>query len=296
MEFNMKTTFTIISLAILSVFSAVSLGYDYNATFTQTAPTIDGSLATGEWDDAFAFSIVYPEILSDPYNGSYPAGWATPASAADLSADIYMAWDDAFIYIAVRVYDSELNFLNTSGGQLNSQDAVQLMFNPGNYTGNYASAGAAATMFDFAADTSDGAGPSFYGRNDAAFNDPQNVIMDASITADGYIIEIALKNEAFGLTPEITDSIGMGFILSDADGGSHETLLSDTSSDGAWDVTQTSSWNNFVFIGEDGCGLYGFASGDVDNDCYVTLADFSVLASEWLKCTDPADDNCVEIQ
>ncbi len=287
-------TLNIIIICLIA-FSGAVLGFDYNVPFTQTAPTIDGSLQAGEWDNAFTFSIVYPDILSSPYNGSYPAGWAVPASPADLSADIYMLWDNDYIYLAVQVYDSDLNFLNYSGGQLNAQDTVQLLFNPGNYTGNYAQAAAAATIIDFAADTLDNAGASFYGRNDASFNDPQNVVMDASITADGYIIEIALKNNAFGLEPQIADTIGMGFILNDADGGSHETLLTDTSTDGTWNVNQTSSWNTFRFIAEDGCGAYGFAEADLNKDCVVDLKDLAILAANWLVCTDPMDENCITV-
>ena len=31
---------------------------------------------------------------------------------------------------------------------------------------------------------------------------------------------------------------------------------------------------------------------DLNKDGYVTLADFAILASQWLQCTDPADDEC----
>lgn len=284
-----------INIICLTILCGIALGYNYNAPFTQAAPTIDGTIQAGEWDNAFSFSIIDPDILSDPFNGSYPSGWAVPANAQDLSADVYMLWDNEFIYISVEVYDSDLNFLNYSGGQFNSQDAVQLMFNPGGYAGHYSSAGAAATIIDLAADTADSAGASFYGRNDPIFNNPDNVIMDASVVTGGYIIELALKNAAFSLQPQLGDSIGLGLILSDADGNTHETLLTDTSTEGTWDVNQTSSWNTLRFVGIDGCGSYGFSSADINKDCLVDLKDLAYLAASWLECTDPTGDDCVTL-
>lgn len=38
------------------------------------------------------------------------------------------------------------------------------------------------------------------------------------------------------------------------------------------------------------CGELGteYLTSDLDNDCYVTLADFATLAADWMECTDPA--------
>ncbi|MFI4912195.1 MAG: sugar-binding protein [Sedimentisphaeraceae bacterium JB056] len=287
----MKTTFT--SLSVIMILCASAMAYNYNAKYIETAPVIDGTLSSGEWDGVFDSTMTYPAILSDPYNGSSPDGWATPASTADLSVDIYTAWDDDNIYLAFRVYDNDHGWLNYSPGPYNSQDAVQLLFNPGGYSGHYSSAGAAASIIDLVAQTADSAGAGFYGRNDAVFSDDQNIIMDGSVLSDGYVIEVKLVNSAFGVTPALGESIGIGFIFSDADSGAHETLITDTSTDGTWDVNQTTSWNDFVFVGADGCGLYGFAASDLNKDCIVGLDDFTVVASEWLKCTDPTGTGCV---
>ena len=38
---------------------------------------------------------------------------------------------------------------------------------------------------------------------------------------------------------------------------------------------------------------YGLA-GDIDCDCYITMADFADIASDWSKCVDPCDPNCAK--
>ena len=40
------------------------------------------------------------------------------------------------------------------------------------------------------------------------------------------------------------------------------------------------------------CGPWGLYAGDVDADCEVGLADFAVMAGQWLYCTEPTDTNC----
>ena len=33
---------------------------------------------------------------------------------------------------------------------------------------------------------------------------------------------------------------------------------------------------------------------DMNQDCYITLADFAILGSNWLECTDPTDETCIQ--
>ena len=42
------------------------------------------------------------------------------------------------------------------------------------------------------------------------------------------------------------------------------------------------------------CGGAGtvYLSADANQDCYVDLMDFGLLAGQWLECTDPADAQC----
>ena len=43
---------------------------------------------------------------------------------------------------------------------------------------------------------------------------------------------------------------------------------------------------------EDGCGIWGYLSADLDVDCDVDLADLSEFVLEWLYCTEVGDPGC----
>jgi len=53
---------------------------------------------------------------------------------------------------------------------------------------------------------------------------------------------------------------------------------------------------NVSVIDNDFCGNWGFYPADLNKDCYVNLADFQIMASQWLGCTHPGDVNCAELQ
>jgi hypothetical protein len=42
------------------------------------------------------------------------------------------------------------------------------------------------------------------------------------------------------------------------------------------------------------CGVWGYHALDFNEDCYVNLPDLAVFAAEWLVCTDPLGDGCIE--
>ncbi len=54
------------------------------------------------------------------------------------------------------------------------------------------------------------------------------------------------------------------------------------------EITVTVNQADCARVLSDGLGLIG----DLNADCYVDLLDFAMLASDWLKCNDPADTNC----
>ena len=51
----------------------------------------------------------------------------------------------------------------------------------------------------------------------------------------------------------------------------------------------------FIGDGKGNCGNWGYWSGDLNEDCYVTLVDYAELAADWMKCTEPSDGNCAPI-
>lgn len=44
------------------------------------------------------------------------------------------------------------------------------------------------------------------------------------------------------------------------------------------------------------CGDWGYHPTDFDHNCYVDIADLAHLASTWLDCTDPKNEDCVQLQ
>ncbi|MCD4831976.1 MAG: hypothetical protein K8R02_09285 [Anaerohalosphaeraceae bacterium] len=40
------------------------------------------------------------------------------------------------------------------------------------------------------------------------------------------------------------------------------------------------------------CGDWGYAKGDLNEDCYVDFEDMAILAENWLACTDPYNNEC----
>ena len=58
-------------------------------------------------------------------------------------------------------------------------------------------------------------------------------------------------------------------------------------------------WDNLIFADEDltpdqilnfaECGDWGYAEGDLDEDCRVNVTDLAIAAAGWLECTDPTN-------
>ena len=43
---------------------------------------------------------------------------------------------------------------------------------------------------------------------------------------------------------------------------------------------------------DDVCGRWGYFPADIDNNCEVGLADFAMMAGDWMYCTEPTDSQC----
>ena len=50
-----------------------------------------------------------------------------------------------------------------------------------------------------------------------------------------------------------------------------------------------------VTVLDNECGSWGVLSGDINEDCAVDLLDFAEIVSQWLSCTIPNDENCLQI-
>lgn len=52
--------------------------------------------------------------------------------------------------------------------------------------------------------------------------------------------------------------------------------------------------DNLVISAELECGDWGYPSSDINEDCYVNIKDFAIIAGAWLDCTHPDDSSCFE--
>ncbi len=47
---------------------------------------------------------------------------------------------------------------------------------------------------------------------------------------------------------------------------------------------------------KDGMNCSGdYIDGDLNRDCYVNLEDFALFSQDWLQCSDPAEETCMEL-
>jgi hypothetical protein len=180
---------------------------------------------------------------------------------------------------------------NTYPGPYNGQDTVQICFNP--YNDSSATFEADAWIFDITAETVDTAGPDIY-RHTGAFNSDPNIVKSVLDDAsDNYVIETVIAWDDFksDMTALPGDIHGIGLMLLDFDGSSADSLLCDFGN-GSNVINQPDQWNTMTLVGADGCGSQGRYAGDINADCYVDMLDYSLIASQWLDCTDPTNPDC----
>jgi len=78
-------------------------------------------------------------------------------------------------------------------------------------------------------------------------------------------------------------------------GNPHMAVITHTiSSDDTAYALLTAVKLNVTVLENDFCGEWGYLSADLNQDCYVNLDDFQLLASSWLECTNPGDLDCIQ--
>jgi hypothetical protein len=81
---------------------------NYNIPLASVTPTIDGTLSSGEWNDATSIFLGMPELTTPPNIGS--TIYELPDSHADFSGVYYYKWDADYLYVGAKVYDDVLLF------------------------------------------------------------------------------------------------------------------------------------------------------------------------------------------
>jgi len=277
MKFRLLITVLIMMLGVQT-----SFGLNYNVPQAATAPTIDGVLSAGEWDNAMTVSMVYPAIVTSPKEGVINSATYNPDSAEDLSATWYFMWDSSALYVACEVQDANLFWLCSEGPY--AQDGVQLCFNFKNDSA--AVYRAEAAVYDFAPRTSSDTLPDIYKRDPSYFSLPNGVI-GSSFPTGGYVIEVKMPWSDFdsSYVPEVNDIHGAGLVLLDYDSESvtdeGSTIMADFGN-GTYSISTVSSWNTLTFVTSLECGDAGYLSQDLNLDCVVNMTDFAIFVQNWL--------------
>jgi len=275
---------------------------DLEIPLATTAPTIDGVLTTNEWDNAMAFEVACPDILTVPKEGNIWVGSA-PASHADFSLTWYFKWDNANLYIAASVTDSTPAYLAGSPGAYNSQDLIQLEFDL-TKTEPAINLDGTTAIYDIVGQTSDGIGGDIYRHQNQSgnFSEAEKAAIAVAGTelSDGYVVEVALPwsvidHTGLGYTPTVNDTHGIGLLQLDFNG---DTTLT-TALSAFSDMWTTASWKTVTLVNTStqhsgwswntGSTVYYPLTSVADlyqqaaPDDVVNFLDFAVLAEHWLE-------------
>ena len=291
---------------------------NYNLPQTASPPTINGVIGAGEWSDAKAVEMVFPDIITPPQLGTQRGGqfkpdWPTPD---DISGMWYFKWDATYLYVAAVIRDDDLELIpagstyrqacpppdDVSEGTGIDYDKVEFglnLYHDGNNSFQ-------DTAFYYIGRQGDGTTRLENESQDAAM-DPTNGLKASSITADGYIVEAALKWSDFdGYSPVLNDVHGMMLRLEDDDGygvyndfywtGGIRIIDIGRRVSGEYRTLDTPEiWHTATLVSSLSCGEHGYLDTDANRDCVSNLQDFAEVAATWMKCTHPKEGACDDL-
>lgn len=126
--------------------------------------------------------------------------------------------------------------------------------------------------------------------------DPNNSPIAGSIDGTNWNFEAALKWTDIvgdsGYTPSLGDKFGTSVLLcdNDVDDDARDVFLIATNNIGDPTLHLTVTLTSGLV-----CGDNGYQDGDLTDDCEANLSDFAEIAEEWLMCTDPKDESCLDL-
>ena len=195
---------------------------------TGTAPSLNGTIAAGEWSDALALTINTATVTGTGYGG---ATWNGGNGAApDFDATYYMKWDSTHLYIAADITDDDYYEDPTPAGGTNDGDEAQFGFT----LGTPSSGG--AILWDMAASTS-GGGPAQFHEHDPWGHGGYGLTAASSIAGSvggaGYVIEAAIAwSDLNGYTPVLNDVHSMYIVSPDYESAGNTSIM--TIGEGTW--------------------------------------------------------------
>jgi len=180
-------------------------GPSFAATYLSTPPKIDGYVE--EWTIPLyrAEAVVY--------------GASEWQNVDDLSAAVFLGWDQTYLYIAVKVHD-DTYVQNATGAYIYQGDSIEILLDT-DVSGDYYLASLSADDFQL------GISPGNPGPNqnpEAYLWFPRNlegrrtsVKIAATRSGSGYHLEAAIPWSVFGVTPFSGQHFGFALSISDND-------------------------------------------------------------------------------
>ncbi len=202
------------------------------AAFLASPPAVDGDL--GDW-----------QLAAQPVE-SVVYGPANVSGAQDLSGDVYVAWDEQFLYLGVRVVD-ETYAQGASGDDLYLGDSVEVLIDTRLSDDFFV---ADLSPDDFQLGVSPGS-PSPGDNPEAYLWYPRSVEgaraqveIAAQATADGYQVEMAVPWGVFEISAQAGQRYGFAFSISDNDNTAADVQESMVSSVATRRLTNPTTWGN----------------------------------------------------
>jgi hypothetical protein len=211
-------------------------GSPVTAAFRSSPPTIDGDLA--EWTTA---SYAVDQIVF---------GAANWTGVADLSGSFHIGWDEANLYVGVRVRDDRHVQIST-GRFLYRGDAVEIQLDadlPGDY--HVAALNADDYQLGLSPGNFGSLPPEAYLWYPAALEGARpGVTVGARQASDGYTLEARIPWSVFGVTPAAGKTFGFALSLSDNDQAGSALQQSMVSSVATRRLTNPATWGTLVLGG-----------------------------------------------
>lgn len=211
-------------------------GPSFAATYLSTPPKIDGYVE--EWTIPLyrAEAVVYGQSNWD--------------NADDLSAAVFLGWDETYLYVGAKVHD-DTYVQNATGAYLYQGDSLEILLDT-DVSGDYYLASLSADDFQL------GISPG----NPAPNQNPEaylwfprsqegrrsNVQIAATRSGSGYHIEAAIPWSVFGVTPTAGRHFGFVFSVSDNDLAGKNVQQSMVSLVSTRVLTAPTTWGDLTLV------------------------------------------------
>ena len=255
--------------------------------------TVNGDLS--DWTDVawIAMDKTLYGTPSDLTNAKWAAKWSSVTNR---------------IYMAVTGTDA-YHYFNTTDLGWNQQDMLEVFVDAGNFDVSdypaYSYADAQQWTFGPTRGASAGVwGGSYWGYLAGDVSKPVGALVPAAVNVTGTTITYEFELPPYSYFDYSTPAnstyvtlasdmvIGLDVVMSTITNGSLGFGMRCENTLGG-KAAYAENFQNYTLKGTGTCGEWGYASGDLVQDCRVNFADFAQFAKKWMQCTDPAHpENC----